>query len=129
MVSHNAVLNALIEKFKSLKTVAEWKTEAQNALKEKNFLIQFVTDDLHRIEREEAQNAPQMQRGGPMPQRSPFPQMPQQQMGQTGGYQPQRPQSAPIGGRQPSPAVEPAKQTSLAELMNMVRQQQQQTQK
>lgn len=126
MVSHNSILNALIEKFKSLKTVAEWKTEAQNALKEKNFLIQFVTDDLHRIEREEAQNAPQMQRGAPMPQRSPFPQMPQQQ-GQAGGYQPQA-RMAPMGARQPSPAAEPAKQTSLAELMNMVRQQQQQTQ-
>ena len=124
MVSHNSVITALIEKFKSLKTVAEWKTEAQDALKNKNFLIRFVTEDLHRIEREEAQNAPAQQRGMPMQQRSPFP-GPQQQMG---GYQPQSAMQGQYGARQPSPAAEPAKQTSLAELMNMVRRQQQQTQ-
>lgn len=47
------MLKQLLERFKRVFTVAEWKQEAQDAMRKKEFVIESL-DELHRVEKTEA---------------------------------------------------------------------------
>ena len=103
----------LLARFKKVKTVAEWKTEAQDAIKNKEFVIAALTE-LHRVEKAEA-GGQDRQRSGPSPMRnmvqaaqspSPFASTP-----------------SPMASRAPAKSYA---ESSLKELMDAVRQQQRQ---
>ena len=92
-----------LARFKKVKTVDEWKTEAQDAIRNKEFVIAALTE-LHRVEKAEA-GGMDRQRTGPIPGRT-------------------APQPSPLMANR-APAKSYA-ESSLKELMDAVRQQQKQ---
>lgn len=117
------MLKDLLARFKKVFTVAEWKKEAQDAIAQKEFVIASLAE-LHRVEKADAANSQERTR--------------QQQMGRTpmGAVQPQPVHAANY--RTSSPTVtrtsamnreqdnRKKNEFSLAELMNQIKQQQQQ---
>lgn len=108
------MIKDLLERFKRVFTVKEWKQEAQDAMANKEFVIASL-HELHRVEKAEMANG----------QDRTMTRQPQ-------GQQMRQPTQAPVGARKPQPTglnydKENSKkkaEMSLAELMNSIRQQQ-----
>jgi hypothetical protein len=97
-------LRDLLERFRRVRTVKEWKEEAQGAIKRREFILASLTE-LHRVEKEEM-SGQDRQRTGPMPTR------------------PAQQPASPFAANK-APAKSYA-ESSLKELMDAVRQQQKQ---
>jgi hypothetical protein len=93
-----------LARFRRVQTVEEWKKEAQDAIRNKEFVVASLTE-LHRVEKEEA-GGHDRQRTGPIPTRVM-----------------QQPSSPFAGNAAPAKSYA---ESSLKELMDAVRQQQKQ---
>jgi hypothetical protein len=110
------MIKDLLERFKRVFTVKEWKQEAQDAMAKKEFVIASL-NELHRVEKSETASG----------QERAMSRQPQGQPVRQG------PQPMPVGTRRPQPAgginydrenEKRKSEMSLAELMNSIRQQQ-----
>lgn len=140
------MLKDLLARFKKVLTVAEWKQEAQGAIKDKEFVIASLAE-LHRVEKSDASQAQEramqrqpMQQGrapmGGQPMMGNQPMMggqpmqarqPMQQMGMGMGMQPSMNSAYATQPRQMERSERDRKKNelSLADLMNQIKQQQQ----
>ena len=117
-------LKALCEKFKNMftndvKTVKQWEETAQDAMRNQAFPIYEGISSLHAAKKAEA---PSPERARPMPQRQPQAVAPAQQFASP--LAAQQPMS-PMAARSRRGVERSSQETSLAELMDMVRRQQQ----
>jgi hypothetical protein len=119
-------LKALCEKFKNMftndvKTVKQWEETAQDAMKNQAFPIYEGISSLHAAKKAE-EPARAQERARPMPPRQPQAVSPAQQFASPmSAPQP----TSPMATRSRRGVERSSQETSLAELMDMVRRQQQ----
>lgn len=135
----------LLARFKKVLTVAEWKQEAQGAIREKEFVIESLAE-LHRVEKADAAQAQEriMQRQPIQQGRAPMQGAPNMRGSQgmpmpMNGGMPMTPPTVAYGDMSPAARNQAMRrdddrrdkdrkksELSLADLMNQIKQQQQQ---